>query len=787
MSEKENTEDLLINFDNLAVNENASNANVIAQNSSDRNSNENNSNAMPFMCTAVPIYKLFSSNPNDLIENNNPFDQMDKQAALSDDPFEIVDNALGNNQLSDMRSNNVVKTGTLISLESPVNTKDDRMNTIEKHQIDEETNSVQNTSHNNNLLSSIDTPKKSMIVSPTGKNRAKPRSNPISLLKYSLSNNRLDENASPVISDDNFSSGDEILQKKLKANNVVARRDSNTDDSFDDIWSTKPNLVDSQTDIDGDSDIDSDIAILNIPMLNESKNCSILEESSCKIDSNEIEDTIEPRNVNRSELLEKLASIKQKLPISPLSANNIDLSSEQVNDKTIDVTKPFQQSLVSEKEPATPENQYSSILPQHQKAMSSNNPDSLIDNLKRFVDGCDDKEKQSEAKYLLDNLSSILTTYKETDCEEGKTNNFVKRKPIQRQGTFRIDKDERDAQMLKENNDSDNTVINLESSEDISDVAEQENSLLTSDFSDVVKQIQSALSTQQNINLLQQNMAASVQTMNPIILVIPQSNDVKQVLPNIPRARSQSLNLKEKPIAAAKAVQTKNETQQKQSTLLATPLRRPSLVRRSSFGTITRATANSNSNNAKAESTKPNPMPTKNTLNAPIMRRRSLQSLITNTKESEPIQPKVVNAVNRRRSFQGTSTSSSIRSPSPKSIPTIATNLARRKSFNNQTGAKNSPQILKSSHGIIKKPASQPLNLKIRVSQAIGARTTGTNTRSAPLKAMVPLNRVAPLLVNDSVSPIEESRGKSLITSTPRNVSTQQPSINSKSGKLQSI
>lgn len=787
MSEKENTEDLLINFDNIAVNENASNANVTEQNSSNSNSIENSSNAMPFMCTAVPIYKLFSSNPNDLIENNNPFDQMDMQAALSDDPFEIVDNACGNNQSSDMQSNNVVKTGTLISLESPVNTKDDRMNIIENHQIDEETNSVQNTSQSNNrnLISSIETPKKSMIVSPTGKNRAKPRSNSISLLKYSLSNSRLDENASPVMSDDNFSSGDEILQKKLKANNVLARRDSNTDDSFDDIWSTKPNLVDSQTDIDGDSDIDSDIAKLNIPMLNESKNCSILEESSCNIDSNEIEDTIEPRNINRSELLEKLASIKQKIPISPPSANNIDLSSEQVNDKTIDVTKPFQQSLVSEKEPATPENQYSSILPQHQKAMSNNNPDSLIDNLKKFVDSCDDKEKQSEAKYLLDNLSSILTTYKETDCEEGKANNFVKRKPIQRQGTFRIDKDDRDAQMLKENNDSDNTVINLESSEEISGVAEQENSLLTPDFSDVVKQIQSALGTQQNINLLQQNMAASsVQTMNPIILVIPQSNDVKQVLPNIPRARSQSLNLKEKPIAAAKAVQTRNETQQKQSTLLATPLRRPSLVRRSSFGTITRATANSNSNNAKAESTKTNQMPTKTTSNAPIMRRRSLQALITNTKESEPIQSKAVNAVSRRRSFQGTSTSSGIRSPSPQSIPTIATNLPRRKSFNNQTGAKNSPQILKSSYGIIKKPASQPLNLKIRVSQAIGAKTTGTNSRSAPLKAVVPMNRVAPLLVNDSVSPIEESRGKSLITSTPRNLSTQQPSINSKSGKL---
>lgn len=795
MSQKGNVNDLLINFDNLAIDD-STNAPTTDNHASYTNNQHSESHAksasMTFMCSATPIYKLLGSGSID-VNDNNPFDQMDKKANLADDPFEIVEYAACANT-SNPKSDRVVEMGTLISLDSPILVRDD---TPIAHSEDSCFNekcdtliSVQNTSHK--MATTLkETPTK--VNSPTGKSRGKPRTDSLSLLKYSFSNSRsevnTDNNTSPTLND---SINDDQMIHRMKLSTLAMRRNSN-DESFDDIWSTKPNLIDSQTDIDIESDIDSDLATLNIPMLNESKTQT---KSPEHIDAHNVsvDEAKEPKNVHRNDLLEKLASIKQNNLSSPRRSN----VTAPVHNESVDEVKLIE-TRDSDDEPFTPKSQYSTIRPE--QLMSANNPNSLIDNLRQLVNQCDDQLKQSEAKHLLDNLSSLLTKDKAPGLGP-RSNTFIEPKPIQRQGTFSIEKDEQDEKSDEDkrpveeesNNVTTDELVTIDKEEKV--IASNESSIkeprpsTSPDYSDIVKQIQAVLSAQQNANLLQSNaQQQNTQARNPIIVVIPQSNDVCDILQtnearNMPsRARSRSLNLKEKPLAALKAAQAKNEIQQRQAALPITPIKRPFLTRRSSFGAIQRPVVGATPQSThleKVTESKLNVKTTTTTANAATLRRRSLQTLITDTKEPVVAQKKETTTLNRRRSFQcpSTSTSSGIRSPSPKPNMSNASSLTRRRSFNNQPVPKDTPQKLKSSYGILKKPAAAPSNLKIRVTQTLGSRAAGTSTRAAPMKAVVPMSCVAPSLLpaKDIVSPIENKRDKSLITSTPRNFSIPKPS-----------
>ncbi|XP_055301458.1 mucin-2-like [Sitodiplosis mosellana] len=797
MTQKANMDNLLIDFNNLNVDDESSSSNWSNQNSNksvalDQNNASTTaaSESMAFLCSSEPLYKLLNSGSVDA-DDNNPFDHFDKQACLSDDPFEIVVNAalISSSAPAEAELLNV-ETGTLISIESPIISKSESGN--EPHSKAE-----------------FDTPKKAnpssethdsvQITPPILKNlspipRGKAKSTSLNLLKYSLSNTRLDLAGESGSHGDELLSGDEIVQKKQKYG-PTAQRESSKDDSFDDIWATKPNLIDSQTDIDIDSDIDNDIAKLNIPMLNIPTNGSKSGEKSTSKEGDQIsEETVESRAVNRSQILEKLASIKQKIPQSPMT---IDTSTVAVttptHSQTVDITC-TQAPATIEDEPATPKSQYSTVvLPPESSAYNRN---SLIENLMKLVDQCDDKNKQSTAKHLLDDLSSILQTANKGNDNQERRNGLIGLRPpqpIKRQGTFSIEKNADDTV-------DDSKLTDTEYSKE-SIKADGEISPIDPALSEVMKQIQNAFGSHQNVNVLQPMENTTANAANPTYIVVMtqpvadfgENGDFQR----LQRARSQSLSAKEKPLAAVRAVQQKVEPSPYQSTPMTTPIQRPPLQRRSSFGTITRTTPK----NEKIKSVIP---PVKADA-AKVIRRRSLQGpTMVNTKptpkESEPAQMKPLNPVARRRSFQGPpiSTTGGIRSPSPK--PSLNSNLnrpnaplrlqssttgtlTRRKSFASDltNSTKDSPQKLRTSYGIMKKPQVPPAtrNLKIRVSQTVGGRST------APLRAFVPMKSVASmLLINETVASVDNNKGSFLITSTPRSVLSKSPTANIKTGSL---
>lgn len=95
MSQKNIMENLLIDFNNIIADDQPSDDDQSKQTPiSDENiaANEQTVMSMPFHCSSEPLYKLLSIQ-SDHIEDNNPFDHLDKQAGLLDDPFEIVENA----------------------------------------------------------------------------------------------------------------------------------------------------------------------------------------------------------------------------------------------------------------------------------------------------------------------------------------------------------------------------------------------------------------------------------------------------------------------------------------------------------------------------------------------------------------------------------------------------------------------------------------------------------------------------------------------------------------------
>lgn len=765
MSHQGNSDDLLIDFDILKLDDSKT---ISKQKSNvskcgDLLSTENKKyedaarQSMPFMCSTVPIYKLLSSVASNDIESNNPFDQMDKQAALLDDPFEIVENAVAHP--IEMRIENTVETGTLISIDSPTNTRIDTSDILQnndKSEIKNANDAVHNISPISSSEQSRSTPRK---TSPTGKVRGKTRNNSLNLLKYSLSNSRSDmysENGSPGFSDDNVST-DEKLQKKTTK--ITSRKDSTTDDSFDDIWATKPNLIDSQTDMDIESDVDSDLAKLNIPMLSTGTEKEAGNENSGQSSNTSPEEkkSAETKHSNRCELIEKLASIKLKNPSSPMNRG-------QLNNQTVEMKS--NQKLEFEDEPVTPKSQYSIIPQQHQ--VKPNNPDFLIEHLKNLVDQCDDINKQTAAKSLLDNLSSILDLNQKGENIKMKGEvklDSSKPQPIKREGTFNLDACGR---------------------EDITEVTSQQCYMVPDAYADdmsglsqVMKQIQNVLGTHSNINVLQTNMqpisqvtaepSAAVQPANPTYIVVmaqPPLNinnglilDDKDSFEQYPlRTRSQSLSLKERSVVTSRATQNKLE----QQPIEATPIRRLTLPRRSSFTAITGPSSSKMSDSKENKQIKS----TAESMGEPSLtfkRRTSLQL----KPETQSVPQKNKNLM-RRRSFQEPP-ASRIRSPSPKtsiqSRNTSGVGVSRRKSINNEAISKDSPQKVKTLHSMMKRPNAPPAtrNLRIRVTQTVAGRST------APLRATVPINRVAPLLMGgEMVSPIDDYRAKSLITSTPR-------------------
>lgn len=773
MSHQGNSDDLLIDFDffkhdnSETVSKQSSNVSTSGDLLSIENKKfeDETRRSMPFMSSTIPIYKLLSSDASNDVESNNPFDQMDKQAALLDDPFEIVENAVAHP--IEMRMEINVETGTLISIDSPTNSPIDTSDILQNNDksiIKNAKDAVQNISPNSSSEQSRSTPRK---TSSTGKHRSKTRINSLHLLKYSLSNSRSDmvsENGSPVFSDDNVSTN-ETLQNKIAKS--TTGNDSSTDDSFDDIWATKPNLIDSQTDMDIESDVDSDLAKLNIPMLSTGAEKKAGNED-LKQNSNtspEQKKSTETKHSNRCELIEKLASIKLNNPSSPMQCS-ISLNHGQLCDQIVDMKS--NQKLEYEDEPVTPKSHYSTIPQQHQ--VKPNNPDFLIEHLKKLVDQCDDINKQAAAKSLLDNLSSILDLNQKGENIMMKGENKLdsyKPQPIKREGTFNLDEC---------------------GTEDITEVTSQQSNMVSEaynddkpDLSQVMKQIQSVLGTHQNINVLQTNMqtisqvtvetSAAIQPANPTYIVVmaqPPLNinnelilDDKDSFKQYPlRTRSQSLILKEKPIAASRASQNKLD----QQPIEATPIRRLTLPRRSSFTAMTRPTFSKMSNQIESKQIK-STTESKIEPTSTFKRRTSLQL----NPEPQSIPQKNINLM-RRRSFQE-SPASRIRSPSPKtSIQnriTSGVGVTRCKSIHNEVVSKYSPQKVKTLHSMMKKPPVPPAtrNLKIRVTQTMAGRST------APLRATVPINHVASLLLaGEIVSPIEDYKAKSLITSTPRSI-----------------
>lgn len=790
MAQKANSENLLIDFNNLSVNDespcidltdqNADNLQIFDQNTA---STKAPSEPMAFLCSSEPLYKLLNSGSVDA-DDNNPFDHLDKQACLSDDPFEIVENAALISCDAPAETELLkVETGTLISLESPVISKSEFGNEQQSKAVfdtpkkaSETYESVQNTSPIPNSVS----PK--LLASPTGKSRGKTKSTSLKLLKYSLSNSRLDLVGENGPHSDGMSSADEMTQKKQNVG-ITARRESNKDDSFDDIWATKPNLIDSQTDIDIESDVDNDLAKLNIPMLNSPVNGKkSTEKSTSKEGEQMTDDAVETKAVNRSEILEKFASIKQKIPQSPMT---IDALIGSIPNQTNDVKCVPMPANCNEDEPSTPKSQFSTvILPQDSPA---DNPNSLIENLKKLVDQCDDKSKQSTAKHLLDDLSSILKATNKASENQEKLENLVASRPpqlIKRQGTFSIEKESNDGNDGGKLSDSDYSRDSIKTDAEIS--------AIDPGLSEVVKQIQNAFGSHQNVNVLQSMENSSVNAVNPTYIVVmtqpPTDFNDNGAVQQLQRVRSNSLTLKEKPLAAIRAAQQKTEQSRVLATQTSTPITRPTLQRRSSFGAIIRTTPK-NENDVHV---KPPTLPMKP--EAPkVIRRRSIQAPVMADvkqppKETAPMQMKPLNPIIRRRTFQGPSppanTITGMRPPSPK--PNLNSNLirpnaplrlqanttgtlTRRKSMASDltNSSKDTPQKLKTSYGIMKKPSVPPAtrNLKIRVSQAVGGRST------APLRAVVPINQVASmLLINDTVSSVDDNKGSSLITSTPRSI-----------------
>lgn len=733
--------------------------------------------------SSVPLYKLLDSHGMGSIDaaDNNPFDCMVKQAGLLDDPFEIVENAA-----KAVPSTNVehhyVKTGTLISLDS----LDLPSPSSEPNQDDiiEISSSSSDTGHQEPIsdkqmqnpaatVNDEQTPPPATthnafvgmvnnMSTPLSRSSAKTKSSALHLLKFSLSNNRMDstsDNGSPILAEHESSSGEEYataLHQKMLNSKTLMLRTPSADESFDDLSATKPNwVVDSETDMENDSDVDSDIAKLNIPMLTTkiASGCGDMAATvkPTEADKKQIEDESKSRHqdavLNRDKLMEKLASIKLRHP----SPTGEEISTESIEEKHVDNVPLIQVDAGIR----TANSEFArSALSASLKAENSN---SLIENLKKIVDQCDDKQKQLQAKTLLESLCTILKLdgEKKQVTSEKSSSSFEQTppKPIVRQGTFNIDRGN-DSEGKPEISATDDTTPTPKTSHEPKSQSPSETGAMNSALSQVLKDLQSVLGTNQCVNVVQTNIQPQkADGTNPTYIVVmgASSNDTMEIGSpqlNVTHRtyRSHSFSSRDRPVAAVRAAQVKAEQQRPQQTASAcqTPMRPPTLTRRSSFGSITR------SKNIEPVALPPKPATT-------ILRRRSLQGPLPSSNLRPP---------SPRSSFSAKSTTPfNLTAPSSDSMP------AKRRSLLSSTNAaaKDSPSKMKSSYSIIKKPQAPPLvrNLKIRVKESFA----GAGRSSAPMRAVVPMNRVAPLMmINESVSPIDDKRRKGLITSTPRSL-----------------
>lgn len=84
MSKSENVESLLIDFDNLSVGEPSSRQNNDKNTPVNASIHQNPSNCNAIFGTPVPLYKLFNSDSADMMDDNNPFDQVSKLLIFTD-------------------------------------------------------------------------------------------------------------------------------------------------------------------------------------------------------------------------------------------------------------------------------------------------------------------------------------------------------------------------------------------------------------------------------------------------------------------------------------------------------------------------------------------------------------------------------------------------------------------------------------------------------------------------------------------------------------------------------
>lgn len=422
MSQNENGENLLINFNNLTMSNAPSDD--LEQNKSTKTETLHNctfSNAAKNqnLCASQPPYKLLAESNN--MDANNPFDHFDKQAHLLDDPFEIIEKAalISANSVAPNTFAPEVKMATLITIDSTMShTSKGVLSSIgSQTTLCNETklnDSVQNTAQ---MSATENISQKSVSSSSSPSSRS---SITLDNVKNSTATSRLDVIAMGNV----LTSGEENIcsynafQKELEISRNLGKNDL-----FDDIWSTVPNLIDSQTEIDVASDTDNDIAELNIPMLK-----TVVPNSPCEknvtadpINSNN-KNSIETKALNRSNILEKLASIKQKIPASTdLKAKSGALA------QTVFIHSGSQLSKNHDNETVKPATKYSPSVVHQQQQHITPNPDSLIKSLQKLVNQCDDKHKQMTAKYLLDNLSSILT---KTDDKNRQPSKVFRRRPL---------------------------------------------------------------------------------------------------------------------------------------------------------------------------------------------------------------------------------------------------------------------------------------------------------------------------------------------------------------------
>lgn len=796
---------------NLLIDLDASSTGTYSTNSSPKMPDESLAavtDSVSLFRTSMPLYKLLGSHAMASYDSadNNPFDCMVKQARLLDDPFEIVENAAKAATTNNERQH--VETGTLISLDSldassplfqpkpneiiEISSSSSDNSHQESISAKQTQNSVQNVNDNQTPPSATTQNAFASMAhnmsTPLSRCMAKTKSSALHLLKFSLSKSRMDstsDNGSPILADPDSSSGDDyatILNQKMKNSKTLMLHAPAADESFDDLSATKPNWIDSETDLEIDSDLDNDIAKLNIPMLttklpSESDDLVAIDTPAQAADTEKIENDAKMKEhdavVNRDKLLEKFASIKLNHP-SPRVG-------EDVNDDSVKETCTDSIPLIQvDDENGTPKNDgVRSAISASLKAQQPENTNSLIEHLKKIVDQCDDKQKQSEAKSLLENLSTILSHggEKTQASSEQSSSSFEQTppQPIIRQGTFNIDRgdDVKVKRTTDTKHDADCTPKTSHEpkpkSKSKSKKSPNEASSMNPALSQVLKDLQNVLGPNQCVNVVQTNMQQQQQIdgVNPTYIVVmgASSNDTMDIgTPQMNRRRSQSFSSRDRPVAAVRASQVTSEQQRQQQT----PMRRPTLTRGNSFGSITRP--------KPVEQLAPPPK-----MATTILRRRSFQGALPSTNLRPPSPKSTISAkstvpsttILRRRSFQEPSPSSNVRPPSPKSTisakPVMSSDAvpAKRRSLLSSTAIapKDSPSKMKSSYGIIKKPQAPPLvrNLKIRVKESFAGRS------SAPMRAVVPMNRVAPLvMINESVSPVDDKRRKGPISSTPR-------------------